>query len=441
MGLANIVHGQAALSSLADSIGFPSADVEQFITIAWQWLVLAALIAWTGALIGGYRLFTAFKRQQQSEIVTVLHMAAQRQRRQSWLWLTIILAGIVALFWLRISPVLLPQQLDPLPNWPALGFFMLQTPEGWLWLARGGLALLAGGLLAGFVLSDHRRAQRAHMPEGLARSERARSRFPWEENARPAARNATLIPDRPRRVDLSNPHLTTPVDMLEPGLLAERRHAQISLAVVGVLLCTFLLPLTDGEGAPLPMLALALRGGVLFALAAWLGSSLYLPTILVPATHIIEGAERTQTLVAIFPASRLPIIQALVPITFYSLFSVETRLTGFSSLPLLLSAPAGWLLIAEFSLLGFMLLLTLYQARWALPALVQAAWLAARGMVMSVLGGVDVSQSLQVSQRERQTLANRAERRLIRAAYAQLILGMLVLFCLVLSLFMVPPGI
>lgn len=441
MGLANIFIGQAALSFLADSIGLQSTAVEQFITIAWQWLVLSALIAWIGALIAGYRLLTAFKSQQQSEIVAVLHMAAQRQRRQSWLWLTIILAGIIALFWLRISHVLLLQQLDFLPNWSALWLFIFHTPEGWLWLARGGLAFLAAGLLAVFALLAHQRARRAHLPAGLTRGERIRSRLPWEESARPVVRNATLIPDRLRRVDLSTPDLTASVDMLEPGLLAERRNAQISLVVIGALLCAFLLPIPDGEGAPLPIMALALRGGVLLALAIWLGSSLYLPTILVPATHIIESGERTQTLVAVFPAIRPPIIQALVPITFYSLFSVETRLADFSSLPLLLSAPAGWLLIAELTLLGSMLLLTFYQARRALPSLVHAAWLAARGTVMSVLSGVDVSRSLQVSQRERQTLANRAERRLIRAAYAQVLLGMLVLFCLVLSLFMVPPSI
>jgi uncharacterized membrane protein len=220
---------------------------------------------------------------------------------------------------------------------------------------------------------------------------------------------------------------------LEQRFFAERRHAQSSLVVVAALLCTFLLPLSEGASVQLPITALTLNGVVLLTLAMWLGGVLYLASILVPASYIIESAERTQTLVEALSASRPSITPALCAIALSSVFSVETRLTSFSSLPHLLNTPFGWLLIAELVLLGGALLLTLYQVRRALPSLAQAAWLAARGTVMSVLGGMDVSRFLEMSQHERQTLARQAERRLTNIAYMQVILGMLVLLCLVLA--------
>lgn len=414
MSLANIFSGQASPAPLADIVGLQPTDFEQLATIAWQWLLLSALIAWIGTLIASYRLLSAFRGQQPAEIAAILHIAAQRQRRQSWLWLSIILTGSAALFWLRLPHVLPQQQLNQAPNWPALGSFLLSTPEGWLWLARGGLALLALGLVTGVSILAHRRMRQVQAPDLLTRSERARRR--WHRRRPP-----------PFGVESSQS------SSLEQRFLAERRHAQGSLVIVAALLCTFLLPLTDGPTAQLPITALALNGVVLLTLAMWLGGVLYLASILVPASYIIESAERSQTLVEALSASRPSLTPALFAIALYSVFSVETRLTSFSSLLLLFSTPFGLLLIAELALLGVTLLLALYQVRRALPALAQAAWLAARGTVMSVLGGMDVSRSLEMSQHERQTLAHRAERRLTNIAYLQVILGMLVLLCLVLA--------
>jgi hypothetical protein len=412
MGLANIFSGQASPAPLADIVGLQPTDFEQLATIAWQWLVLSALIAWIGALIANYRLLSAFRGHQQSEIAAILHIAARRQRRQSWLWLSIILTGCTALFWLRL-PHVLPQQLGQVPRWPALASFVTSTPEGRLWLARGGLALLALGLAAVSLLA-HQRARHLREPDLLARSARGRSR--WHR----------------RR---SNQYGTEPAEgtSLEQRFLAERRHAQRSLVVVATLLCTFLFPLANGPGAQLPITALALNGVVLLALAMWLGGVLYLASILVPASYIIESAERTQTLVEALSASRPSVTPVLFAVALYGVFSVETRLSSSSSLPLLFNTPFGWLLVAEFTLLGVTLLLTLYQVRRALPALAQAAWLAARGTVMSVLEGMDVSRSLELSQYERQKLANQAERRMTYIAYMQVIVGMLVLLCLVLA--------
>ncbi len=419
MGLANIFNGQASPAPLADIVGLRPTDFEQFATIARQWLVLSALIAWIGALIASYRLLSAFKGQQPSEMAAVLHIAAQRQRRQSWLWLSIILTGSAALFWLRL-PRVLPQQLNQVPNWPALGSFVISTPEGWLWLARGGLALLALVLVTAVSILAHRRMQQPRAPDLLTRSERSRMSWHRRRSAwygtEPAASNS-----------------------LEQRFLAERRHAQGSLVVVAALLCTFLLPLPGGASAQLPLTALALNGVALLTLAMWLGGILYLASILVPASYIIESAERTQTLVEALAASRPSITPALFAIALYSVFSVETRLTSFSSIPLLFNTPFGWLLVAELVLLTITLLLTLYQVRRALPSLAQAAWLAARGTVMSVLGGMDVSRSLEMSQHERQTLANQAERRLTKIAYMQVVLGMLVLLCLVVASVLAGP--
>ena len=425
MGLISIFSGQASFAPLADRMGLQPADLEQLATIAWQWLVLSAVIAWIGALIAGYRLLTAFKGQQPSEIAAVLHMAAQRQRRQNWLWLSIILVGSMALFWLRLPHVLPQQQLNQAPAWAALGTFALSTSEGWLWLARGGLTLLALGLMIGYSISTYRRLRQERAPDISLRPLRSRRR--WH------------VPGSRYQASFAASYLSSSDNVLAQCFQIERRQTRLSLIVVAALLCTFLLPLTDSASAQLPITALALNGAVLIALGIWLGGVLYLASILAPASHIIESAERTQTFVEAFSASRPTVAPACIAITLYSIFSVETRLASLKSLSALLSTPFGWLLIAELALLGGMLLLTLYQARRALPTLVQAAWLAARGTVMSVLGGMDVSRSLQMSQGERQKLATQAEQRLTNIAYMQVILGMLVLLCLVLTSFLAGP--
>lgn len=430
MGLASILSGQASLTPFADRTIQP-ADLEQLVTIAWQWLVLSAVAAWIGSLIAGYRLLSAFRGQQQTEMAAVLHMAAQRQRRQSWLWLSIILAGNVALFWLRL-PHVLGQPLNQVPNWAALGSFVFFTPEGWLWLARGALALLALGLALAFSFSAHRRAQPARAPDALTRSGTSRRRWQWP-TTRQGTRHSFTLGSRSYPAVSSGLYPSTTSASLEQRFLIERRHTQIKLIVVAALLGSLLLPVFVGASEPLPITSLTLNGIALLALAFWVGGVLYLASILAPASHIIESAERTQTLVEAFAASKPAIAPVGIAIAVYGVFLVETHLTDFNSLNALLYEPMGWFLIAELVLLAAMLLLTLYQARRALPFLAQAAWLATRGTVMSVLGGIDVSRSLQMSQHERQMLANQAERRLTRLAYAQAILGVLVLLCLVLT--------
>ncbi|HEU5370261.1 MAG TPA: hypothetical protein VFU69_17445, partial [Ktedonobacterales bacterium] len=318
MGLASIFSGQASFFPLAHNAGIQPTDFEPFAIIAWQWLVLAAIAAWIGGLTAGYRLLTAFKGQQPSEIAAVLHIAVQRQRRQSWLWLSIILAGTLALFWLRVSQVLPNQQLNQPPNWPTLGSFVFTTPEGWLWLARGGLALLALGLVAAVSLSAFRRARRERAPNLLTRSGRARGR--WLRRGRPRRSGNTAFWEESRSLtDLPFAFQAPSTHTLEQRFQIERRQTRIGLVIVAALLGTFLLPLIDGMNAQLPITGLALNALALLALAVWLGGVLYLASVLAPASHIIESAERTQTLVQAFSASRPAFAPAGIALALYSL--------------------------------------------------------------------------------------------------------------------------
>jgi hypothetical protein len=65
--------------------------------------------------------------------------------------------------------------------------------------------------------------------------------------------------------------------------------------------------------------------------------------------------------------------------------------------------------------------------------LAQTTWLAARGTLAGVLGGVDVLRSLQIGQNEREVLADKAMRRFRRMLYVQVVLGWLILLCLMLA--------
>jgi|GEM_PF-2001930 len=422
MGLTDIASGQAVLAPLLD-IRWPQPGLaEQMVTVAWQWLVLVAVIAWMGTLIAQSRLHAAFRGTQRPEISAILYIAAQRQRRQSWLWVMIVLAGTGMLFWLQLADLLPQQQLNQPLDWPVLETFLIQTPEGWLWLARGCLALLAVALLARLSLSARRQGRLVH---AVDQAKRTSTDGTSDEVAPTRGRS-------PRTGRLSS-HLTDRLASAQQRLPGETYSVRLGLVVAGALLLTLVLAHPMLSVAPLPATTLALTGAVLLTLAVWLGEVLYLAFILVPATRVIENAERTQTLVELLPATGPALAQVLGAMTLYSIFAVETHAVSFISLSALLSTPASWILLEELSLLGGILLLALYQRQRILPHLTRMAWLAARGTVMSVWGGIDVSRSLQIPQQERQRRAERAEQRLIRITRIQAVLGVLMLLCLVLA--------
>ena len=176
----------------------------------------------------------------------------------------------------------------------------------------------------------------------------------------------------------------------------------------------------------------------LLTLAVWLGRTIYTAFVLIPSCRAIENDERTQALLELFQAIRPTLPQAIAALALYGIFFVEVhftdmQLSSIGSLPHLLQSPISWALLAEVCLLGGMLLLASYQKRRVLPHLARMAWLAARGTVATVLSGMDVSRSLQISQDERQKLAALAERRLLKTLTAQAALSLLLLLCLVIA--------
>jgi hypothetical protein len=417
MSLATLAYEQAHLLFVGDASVTQFDVVEWLVTVAWQWLALASVVIWLGTLLAERRLLALCKRERRAEVLAILRFARQRQRRQTWLWLSIILVGTLALFWLRLSRVLPHQQLNTVPDWPVLSSFLLTTTEGWLWLARGALALLGLALLTALSVSTWRRArteQRIGLPVGRKRS----TPLPEEGATLPSGRTESRA-------------------LLSP-LAAEIRIYDVSITVAAAML--FLLELADPgmwEGhLSLGMLALVFVA--LLALATWLGRTIYAAFVLAPACHAIESDERTQALLELFQAIRPALAQTMIALALYGIFFGEAHVTGMrlssidSVLPLLQS-PMSWVLLAEVCLLAGMVFLASYQARRVLPHLARMAWLAARGTVTTVLSGIDVSRLLQISQDERQELAALAERRLLKTLTAQAMLSLLLLLCLVIA--------
>ena len=418
MSLATLAYVQARPFFIDGASVTQFALVEWLVTAAWQWLVLGSVIIWLGTLLAERQLLALCKREQRAEMLAILRLARQRQRGQTWLWLSTIQVGMLALFWLRLSHMLPHQQLDTLPDWSALAPFLLTTAEGWLWLVRGALVLLGFALLTTLSVSVWRRArteQRAGAPVG-----RKRSTPLSEEGALPGS--GVHSESRP----------------LPSSLTTGTRIHQISIGTSAALLLTLVLADSGIWMGQLPISALALAFVALFALATWLGRTIYTAFVLAPACHAIENDERTQALLELFQAIRPTFPQTLVALVLYGIFFVESHITtmqlhSFSSLLPLLQSPTGWALLAEVCFLGGMLLLASYQTRQVLPHLARMAWLAARGPVATVLSGMDVSRSLQISQDERQKLAALAERRLLKTLAAQAVLSLLLLLCLVIA--------
>ncbi len=387
MSLAMIAYAQAHLLF----VGVGDASVTQFdvvewlVTSAWQWLTLASVVIWLGTLLAERRILALCKRERRAEVLAILRFARQRQRRQTWLWLSIILVGTLALFWLRLSHALPHQELNTLPDWPVLSSFLLTTTEGWLWLARGALALLGGTLLTALSISAWRRAR-----------------------------------------------------ALSSSLAAEARIYDVFIAVAAAMLFTFVLTDSGMWKGQLSFGILALAFVALLALAAWLGRTIYAAFVLAPACHAIESDERTQALLELFEAIRPALAQTMIALALYGICFVEAHITGMrlssiDSVLSLLQRPVSWVLLAEICLLAGMAFLASYQSRRVLPHLARMAWLAARGTVAPMLSGMDVSRSLQISQDERQKFAALAERRLLKTLTAQAAFSLLLLLCLVMA--------
>ncbi len=407
MGIASMMSGKIFLSPLLDTGSHQPVEIEQVATIAWQWLVSAAVIAWAGTLITEWRLLAATRGEQRTGIASLLLVSIQRRRRQSWLWLSMILSGTIILFWLRIAQAVPHMQLDELPNWPTLARFLLSTSEGWLWLIRGGLITLAIGSsgVSVFFARRHARTNQAH--ERLVGHEHSFSCGCSRRYTRERSSRRQQLPAEHRRTD---------------GL-----HL--------VLAAFFLLTLANSSvtGASFYFTALALNWVTLLALAAWLGGVLYLAFVFVPATHVIESGERAQTLIELLPTIKPSIIQVLTACGLSAIFSMETHTSRMNTSLAAISLAYSWAIIANVGLLGMVFLLTCYQERHVLPHLAQTVWLATRGAFIGVMGGVDVLRSLQVSQNERQAPADLATQRFRCLLYAQVVLGMLILLCLVLT--------
>ncbi len=407
MGIASMMSGQVFLSPLIDTGNYQSVDIEQVATIAWQWLVSAAVIAWAGALITERRFLTATRGEQRAEVSSLLLICIQRQRRQSWLWLSMILSGTIILFWLRAAQEVPHIQLDELPNWSALAQFLFATSEGWLWLIRGGLIVLAIGSSGVHAFSASRHLGTNQASDPLVGHEHSFS-------SRHSRRSTRARSSRQQR------------------LLAEHRRMDGLHLVLAAL---FLLTLANSSvtGASLYFTALALNWVTLLALAAWLGGLLYLAFVFVPATHVIESGERAQILIELLPTIKPSIIQVLVAGGLSAIFSMETHMGRMNTSLAAISPAYNWAIIANVGLLGMTFLLTCYQERHVLPHLAQASWLATHGAFIGTLGGVDVLRSLQVGPDERQVSADRATQRFRCLLYAQVVLGVLILLCLVLT--------
>jgi hypothetical protein len=309
---------------------FQPALVEQVAIIAWQWLVSAAIIVWAGALIAEWRLLAATRGEQRTEVSSLLLISIQRRRRQSWLWLSMILSGTVILFWLRSAQVLsqihLAQiHLDKLPNWPTLAEFLFSTSEGWLWLTRGGLAVLAIGSLGISSLWARHHAHIGQAPDMLAGHESSlSSRYRHRRTREHAA--------------------------MQQQLLAEQRGIYLNLVLAAVSLLTLELADSNVKGTHLYFTALALGWVVLLSLAVWLGGTLYLAFVFIPTIHAIESSERTQTLVELLPAIQPSIMQTSIAIGLYAIFSLEAHVSSVSTPLAIVGTLYGRIIIASIGL-------------------------------------------------------------------------------------------
>jgi methionine-rich copper-binding protein CopC len=398
--------GQVILgpSSSTDFAGIRSLDLLGLLSVAWEWLVLAALVFWIGILVIERLVLVRTARS-----TALLDRARRQSLPLQWLCLSAMLIGEVITLLLRevhVTRALYNGTLD----FSALGPFLSQTVYGWLWLLRIVLLLLISGLLWWFSRPYQRQLQTS--PQQVTRADSLRT-----TGKRPSSgslKSQVEVVDRPSR---------PPVRVVEPqGKLYTRGMTQGLLLLTLLLVITYALTSTPLAQSRIPVMFL--NGLSLLAQGTWLGGTVYLGYIIIPLLATIEGDGGAELLVALL-RNLTPYLVGGVLVELGSLvFLGETTIPTLASLS---SDPYGRTLLVSIALDSVILLLALY------IVLVMRPGITRRAVLLPV---VDAELP---ARRTRQSALERQTRNLKYLISIQTVLGAGILLCAALMLFFAPP--
>lgn len=425
--------GAAGIPLLGPSTSnyFPQLSVMGALAMAWDWLVLLALLFWVGILLTEYFIVP------RSASTTFLAQLRKHAMSLQALCLAVLLVGESINLILRTTTFTATADSTGV-NLHSLDQLVLSTNYGRFWLARVALLLLALGFLGW-----KRYRQRQFQDDGVSPAStdsRASKRFsqlrqeasqgmparpaPTPLPARSQARvtGAVAVPAATRGTTAGQARITTDLEAPAPALPAWR--IGIELALVGLVMLTLASSNEITQLAPLPISATVLTWLGLAAQGIWFGCLAYTGLALLPLLPAADPDHHAETLVRVLKRA-LPWLLAAIGVLLVSdLFLGETTLQTPEQL---LNDSYGRAFLVRLLLLLLLLIFTAYTFFFLLPRLQRQTVL---------LPVVDAEMP---ARRTRQFALEKTERTIRRALHALAGLAATTLICVALMNFFAPP--
>ena len=417
---------------------FPQLDLQGVLAVAWDWLVLLALLFWIGILLTDYIIVP------RSAPAAFLIRVRKHSRSLRNLSLLALLVGEVISLVLR-SAALTQTSGSGGISLSVLGQFILQTNYGRLWLARVVLLLIALLLLwwnnrregqphgtpvkflSGHA-SKHFRQLRQQARAGSSQEPPATSSSPASTYARSQARvtGAVVTNISPARgTTAALPRITLDFGQDESPVYVPSTWQVVSqFVLIGLILLTLVLSNEIIQLAALPISAGVFSWLSLAAQAAWFGCTAYLGLVLLPQLLAADPDHHAEILVIMLKRA-LPLLLASIGVLLVSeLFLSEATIQTPSQF---LTDPYGRTLMVRASLLLLLLIFTGYTLFTLLPRLQRQTIL------------LPVVHSDMPARRTRQFALEKTERTIKRALHTLSGLAAAVLLCTALMNFFSPP--
>lgn len=379
------------------------------LSIAWEWLVLAALTFWVGIL-----LVEGLLLSNDAETRTTGMLA--RVRKQSiplqWLCLSAFLVGEVVILLLRSIAFSNTAGGNGGIDFSSLGQVLFETSYGTLWIVRAVLIIIALVLLrwsyrtTGPLAKPMRLLQSSgeRVGSGGTGFSKLRSRVAQEQNT---------TGEHPAK-----PAPETPTVANAPG------YTMIGLLLAGMLLLTFALTSDPAQLAQPHISAIVLDWLYLASRSIWLGSLAYLGYVLLPLLPNIEQDRKASLLTAMLRRFH-PLLLGTVGVLLVSgLYLSEGSIFDPRQF---VSDPYGASLLITLVLVGLMLLLSAFIIFILRPKLARQA---------ALLPVIDAELP---TRRTRQSALEHTVRDIKQAAMALSWLGAGVLLCAAFMTFFAPP--
>ena len=420
--------GEVILGPSTSNI-LPQLDLQGALSVAWDWLVMAALMLWVGIVV-------------MEGLILKPGLPVSQVKKQAlplqWLCLLALLFGEIINLVLRatlFNQVLGSGGIDP----GLIGHILVETNYGHLWLLRIGLIGLALGFLW-WTAREQKSITGANSPGRAGRSRRA--------NNFSRLRQQAVLDQAPSKQEpiVQRDGDPTPVPTT-PSLAGTPSGGQVTRSGVGVrasspartlppwqtitwfvLAALILLTLVlSGDAAQLAQphfSAIVLDWLFLAAQGIWLGGAAYLAFVLLPVLPMSEPDHYGESLVALLRQFTPLILGAIGVLLVSGLFLSESAITAVQQL---VTDPYGRALLVKIALVVVMLIFTGYALFYVRPKLVRQAVL---------LPVVDAELP---ARRTRQSALEQTWRSLKRVMTIISCLGAAVLLCAALMTFFAPP--